>query len=308
MQQSLKGQNVRLATIDELTGEARVFAKSTSCTVTLNVNTDDTSTKDDVSLASKPTATSQSWQLSLESLEVSDVVEMLAAIKSMQPITVLYDEVSTADNQTALGAAFARSGKAYINDVTFNFNDREISSKSIQLQGIGELQKLQGAPEMDIIEVDSNYLRGQYVRLFLGGDGTTTPAAVLAASKSLSLHVSLSLEDSTTKDTPGTWTIQEPTGLSFDITTSALVRSADTITSSVPGKTFADLEDIKEAMSPVRFEIAHVGGANNRTKQDVIVAGLVLVTSITNNNPNRQNSTWDCTLSGYGAYEVPSES
>lgn len=278
---------------------------ATGCTVTLNSNTDDANTKDDVGMASKPTVISKSWSVSVESLSVADVGAMLTAIKSLTPFTLMWDESSTTDNQTAEGAAFARTGSAYLNDCTFNFNDRENSTKSLQFTGIGPLAEVATTPTITPVAAGS-YTKGQFVRLFLSSDNTTTPAAVIAAAKQLSLHVSLTLEDATTKDTTGDWQVQEPTGLTYDISSTALMRSGDTITSGVSGKTIADLEDIYEASNPVKWQIANVSGANQRTKGAVIASGSVIIATLTLNGPNRQNADYTANLNGYGAYTVGS--
>ena len=85
---------------------------------------------------------------------------------------------------------------------------------------------------------------------------------------------------STTKDTTGNWVAQEPVSLSYDITTSALVESGETITSSVDGQGLAELENIKEAGTPVKWQIANVSGANNRTKGSVIASGSAQLTQL----------------------------
>ena len=281
---------------------------ASSCTINLTANTDDASTKDDIGGAQKPTVTSKSWQVSVESLSVADTAAILASIKSYTKVTLLWDEVSTSDNQTPIQAGFARTGSAYLNDVTFNFNDRENATKSLQFTGVGQLAKVTSAPAFEAIEVSSAYTKGQFVRLFLGSDNTATPAKVIASAKSLSFHVSLSLEDATTKDTTGDWQVQEPTGISFDISSNALVRSGDTITSGVQGQALADIMDIYEASNPVKFQIANVSGDNNRTKGGVIVEGSVVITSLNVSAQNRQNATYDATLTGFGEYTVGSES
>lgn len=296
---TLKGQNFRIY------NGASVIGMATGCTVTLNSNTDDANTKDDVGMASKPTVISKSWSVSVESLSVADVGAMLTAIKSLTPFTLMWDESSTTDNQTAEGATFARTGTAYLNDCTFNFNDRENSTKSLQFTGNGPLAKVATTPTITPVAAGS-YTKGQFVRLFLSSDNTTTPAAVIAAAKQLSLHVSLTLEDATTKDTTGDWQVQEPTGLTYDISTTALMRSGDTITSGVSGKTIADLEDIYEASNPVKWQIANVSGANQRTKGAVIASGSVIIATLTLNGPNRQNADYTANLNGYGAYTVGS--
>ena len=298
----LKGQNFRILTFDSTASKFKCVGMATNCTVTLKNNTDDASTKDDVGLAAKPTMTSQGWSVSVESLDVSDAAAMLTVIKSLTPFKLMWDETSTTDNQTGAGATYQRVGDAYLNDATFNFNDRENATKSLQFTGSGALEH---DTHVNYEAVSASaYTKGQFVRLFLSSDNTAAPAAVIAAARSLSLHVSLQMESATTKDTPGSWDIQEPTGMSYDISTSALVRGSDTITSAVAGKTLADIQDIYEAGTPVKWKICNVSGANQRTAGAVIASGSVLLTQLTLNGPNRQNATYDAQLTGYGAYTV----
>ena len=299
----LKGQNFRILTFDSTASKFKCVGMATNCTVTLTNNADDASHKDVVGMAAMPTMTSQGWSVSVESLDVSDAGAMLTAIKSLTPFTLMWDETSTDDNQTGEQAAFARKGQAYLNDATFNFNDRENATKSLQFTGSGALETISSTPSYEAVSA-SAYTKGQFVRLFLSSDNTTAPAKVIAAAKSLSLHVSMTLEDATTKDTTGNWQIQEPTGLSYDISTSALVRGNDTITSAVLAQDLASIESIYEAGTPVKWKICNVSGANQRTAGAVIASGSVLLTQLTLNGPNRQNATYDAQLTGYGAYTV----
>lgn len=301
---TLKGQNFRILTYDSTAEKFKVVGMATNCTVTLTNNTEDASHKDIVGMAAAPSMVSQGWSVSVESLSVADVGAMLTAIKNLTPFTLLWDETSTSDNQTPVAStAFARKGTAYLNDATFNFNDRENATKSLQFTGSGALESLATTPTIESVAAAS-LTKGQFVRLFLSSDNTTAPAKVIAAAKSLSLHVSMTLEDATTKDTDGSWQIQEPTALSYDISTSALVRSNDTITSAVTAQDLASIESIYEAGTPVKWQIANVSGSNQRTKGSVIASGSVLLTQLTLNGPNRQNATYDAQLTGYGAYTV----
>ena len=173
----------------------------------------------------------------------------------------------------------------------------------MQFQGSGPLENVAASEATQVIPLGS-YTKGQFVRLFLGSDNTAAPSTVIAAAKSLSLHVSLTLEDVTTKDTAGDWQIQEPTAISYDISTSALMRSGETITSQVGAKSLADIEAIYEAGTPVKWKIANVGGDNNRTASSTIVSGSVILTQLTLNGPNRQNADYTAQLNGYGDYTV----
>ena len=276
---------------------------ATGCTVTLTNNTESGTHKDVVGSADMPVTVSKSWSVSCDSLNVADAAAMLTAIKSMQPMTLMWDETSTTDNQTREKATFARKGSAYLNDVTFNFNDRENSTKSLQFTGSGPLQTVGSSEATEVIALGS-YTKGQFVRLFLSSDNTAAPSTVIGAAKTLSMHVSLQMESSTTKDTAGDFDLQEPVGLSYDITTGALVRSGETITSAVGAKGLTDLETIYEAGTPVKWKIANVGGDNNRTASSTIVSGSVVLTQLAINGPNRQNADYTATLNGYSEYTV----
>ena len=297
---TLKGQNIRVLLQDGT--KYKVVGKSTNCTVTLTGNTDDASTKDDVGMASKPEIISKSWSVKVDSLDVTDTAAVLNAIKNLTPFTLIWDETATADNQTAQAAAYSRKGQAYLNDVTFNWNDRENSTKQLQFTGSGALEKVSTAPEMQIVTVDGAYTKGQFVRLFLST--TANPAHVVAGAKTLQLHVSMSLEDATTKDTEGDWQVQEPTGLSYDISTNALVASNETITSSVDGYALDDLMNIYELSNLLYWQIANTSGANNRTKGAIICSGSVVITQLELSAQNRTNASYTTTLTGYGIYTV----
>jgi predicted secreted protein len=300
----LKGQNFRILVHNASSHNYTPVGMATNCTVTLTNNTEDASHKDIVGMAATPVMTSQSWQVQVDSLDVSDVGTMLTAIKNLTPFTLVWDETGTSDNRTAQGAAFSRTGQTYLSDATFQFDDRTNSTKSLQFSGTGPISAWDGTEQSVTPAPAFSFTKGQFVRLFLSSDNTAAPAKVIAAAKTLSLHVSMTLEDATTKDTDGTWQIQEPTGLSYDISTSALVRGNDTITSQVTAQDLASIEEIYEAGTPVKWQIANVSGDNQRTKGTVIASGSCLLTQLSIQAQNRSNATYQATLNGYGVYTV----
>jgi predicted secreted protein len=302
----LKGQNLRILVHNATANTYDVVGMATSCTITLNTNTENASTKDDVGLAAKPVVNSKSWQVQVESLDVSNVGAMLTAIKSMSKFKLVWDETSTSDNRTAQGAAFSRTGEAYLNDGTFQFDDRTNSTKSLQFMGTGALSAWDKTGTTVVPAQTLGYTKGQFVRLFLSDNNTDTPDSVIAAAKTLSLHVSLNMENATTKDTEGDWDVQDPTELNYDISTSALVRSGDTITSEVEGKALSDIEDIYESSSPVKWLIANVSGDNQRTMGTVIASGSCIISQLSIQAAVKTAATYQATLTGYGAYTVGS--
>lgn len=300
---TLKGQNFRIIATEG--SSLTVIAMATNCTVTLNNNTEDASTKDDVGNSSMPSVVSKSWSVSVESLNVLNLGQVLDDIKFMRKLFVMWDEVSTTNNQKMLEASFARSGYAYLNDATFTFNDRENSAKSLQFTGASPLEKItKGTVENSVFSPNPTYTKGQFVRLFIGDNNTNVPSKVVAAAKSLSFHVSMSLEDATTKDTTGEWQVQEPTSVSYDITTNALVRSGESIEAEVGAQDLSSIMNIYESGMPVKWVIANVSGPNNRTIGSKILSGSAVLTQLTINAANKQNTDYTANLAGYGQYVI----
>ena len=126
---TLKGQNVRICIWDATAEKYKVIGMSTGCTITLTNNTDDASHKDIAGMAAMPITTSKSWQVQVDSLNVADTAAMLTAIKAMEPMTLMWDETSTTDNQTRAKATWARKGQAFLSDATFQFDNRTNSTK-----------------------------------------------------------------------------------------------------------------------------------------------------------------------------------
>lgn len=296
---TLKGQNFRILDYDGDT--MQVFGQSTNCVVTMTNNVESSTTKDDVGLADKPEVVSRAGSIQVETLNVGDAASFLEAVKTFKVFDLFWDEVSTVDNQTAIGAAVSRHAKAICNDLTLTFNNRENAGKNVQFTLMEAPTAGDNLPRQIILPIGST-TKGQFVRLFLGSDATAVPGKVISSALQLSLHVSVALESVSTKDTEGNWDRQEPTGLTYDITTNALMRSGETITSGVDGQTVADIETIHASGLPVNWEIANVTGANQRTKTTTIVSGKALLTQLTLNAGNRQTATYDAQLNGYGEY------
>ena len=296
----LLGQNLRVLLFDSATEKYHVVAMATSCTINLTNNTQESQTKDDVGLASKPEIVSKAWSVQVESMNVSEMGMFLTAIKSMTPMKLMWDKVNTTNNQAPTGASFARTGMAYLSDCTFNFNDRENSTSSLQFTGCTPLETIV-SPSYATSSV-SAYTKGQFVRLFISD--IASPANVIAGAKTLSLHISLSLESKTSKDTEGTFDVQEPTGLSYDISTNALVESGESITSEVQSELISSMMDYYDDSDLLYWQIANVSGDNNRTKGNIICSGQCQIASLAINAAVKQAATYDASLVGYGPFTI----
>ena len=298
----LKGQNFRIL-FENGDNNLQCIGMSTNCSVTLTGNSENSEHKDIVGNFALPGIVSKSWQVQVDSLDVTDTAAMLTAIKSGKKFRLQWDKTSTGDNQSPQDADYAYNGEAFLTDATFQFDNRTNSTKSLQFSGTGALSSGLYTKDFDSV-TPAGFTKGQFVRLFLGSDNIAAPSKVLASALTCSLHVSVTLEDSTTKDTTGDWIVQEPTGISYDISTSAMMENDETITSQVQGQTIANLETIYNNSQPVKFKIANTSGANNRTAGAAIVSGSVVITSLELQGPNRQVAQYNATLQGYGPYLV----
>lgn len=294
---TLKGQNFRIF------WGSNCFGGATNCTVNLTNNTDDTSVKDDTGAFVKPTTATKSWTVQVDVLNITDVSAFLQSISSGQIFPVFWDETAGTNNQTPQEADFARQGNCIISDFTITCNDRENCVKNVTLTGVGPIQTITN-PLAATGTV--TFTKGQYVRLFLGSNNTDTPLKVIASAKQLSFHVAVNLEDNSTKDTPGDWTYQEVASVSYDISSNALVRGSDDITSLIGGQELNDVMQIYEAGTPVKWFIANVSGDNQRTPGSKIVSGSALISSLKINAQVKNTVTYDTQLTGYGPYTVGS--
>ena len=141
--------------------------------------------------------------------------------------------------------------------------------------------------------------KGQHLRLLLKESTTKYPFALAVG---LQFHLSATTEDSTTKDTTDTtgyWNEYEVTQRSGDIQIDALIGTG----TDAAAKT---LNDVINAVSdtPVDWELAIVGGANNRVVATTICTGKGKITNVSPTGANRQKAQYSCTLNINGPVTV----
>lgn len=129
----IKGQNLRIFI------GGTVVGKCTSCQISLTNNLEDSSTKDSTGLFNQETIATKSWQVSVDSLDETDIDTLITAFCNRTAFTLKWDQTSGLNNAVAEAADFSRTGTAYLTDATFSFNDRQNITKSLQFTGTGEL-------------------------------------------------------------------------------------------------------------------------------------------------------------------------
>jgi hypothetical protein len=134
-------------------------------------------------------------------------------------------------------------------------------------------------------------IKGQNLRILLGGK-------CVAFATSCTVHASLNLEESSSKDSTNNYTEQTPTGISWDMSCDALY-SVDADATGVNG--IAAL-DMVLAQQKVLVQFEQTQGEKNRVPVtgSVAYSGYAWVNDISVNAGNRQNTTYTIQLAGDG--------
>ena len=133
-------------------------------------------------------------------------------------------------------------------------------------------------------------IKGQNLRLRLGGK-------YIGFATSCVVHVSASLEDSSTKDSSdGIFQEQQLTGLAWDISADALY-SVDT---DATGMNAEQALDAILARQKVEVEFTGTVGTNNRQATGHKYTGQAWINDISINATNRQNASYSLQAQGTG--------
>jgi hypothetical protein len=134
-------------------------------------------------------------------------------------------------------------------------------------------------------------IKGQNLRVLIGGK-------CVAFATSCTVHVSLNLEDSSTKDSTNNFTEQLPTGISWDMSCDALY-SVDADATGVNGISALDMV---LAQQKVLVQFEQTQGEKNRVPVtgSVAYSGYGWVNDISVNAGNRANTTYTIQIQGDG--------
>ena len=134
-------------------------------------------------------------------------------------------------------------------------------------------------------------IKGQNLRILLGGK-------CVAFATSCTVHVSLNLEESSTKDSTNNFTEQSPTGISWDMSCDALY-SVDTDATGFNG---INALDTVLAQQKVQVQFEQTQGEKNRVAVSggAVYSGYAWVNDISVQASNRTNTSYTIQLTGDG--------
>ena len=134
-------------------------------------------------------------------------------------------------------------------------------------------------------------IKGQNLRVLIGNK-------CVAFATSCTVHVSLNLEESSTKDSTKNFTEQTPTGISWDMSCDALY----SVDADATGVNAIDALDKVLAQTKVTVMFEQTTGDKNRAAVTggAVYSGDAWVNDISINAANRQNTSYTIQLTGDG--------
>ena len=136
-------------------------------------------------------------------------------------------------------------------------------------------------------------IKGQHLRLVINDK-------CVAAAQTCTVHLSVEMQATSSKDDTGSWQKQEPVGLSWDASTDLLVTLTD---NGSNGELPQDIFTAMIAMTPVTLTFDTTSGTNNRVAQNGALkkSGQAYISDISITAANRANSTMTVQFQGNGA-------
>ena len=115
--------------------------EAVNCSVTINGNMEDSTTKDTVGSYTEEQMTAKDWNVSVDNIDASlaNLRALITRFNSDEKVTVGWDQTAGTQNRVAQNAPFAKSGQAILNDLSIQANNRTNIQVTCQYQGSGAL-------------------------------------------------------------------------------------------------------------------------------------------------------------------------
>jgi hypothetical protein len=278
-----KGQNYRIFI------NGGIVAEETSCSVTRGVDTEDANNKDTAAdstigdiTGANPVAMYKNMQFQVEAqgAGAKSLFTTALGLMTKEGGAVGWAETSGTNNRTPEGTP--TYVKAICNDLTITAPNRQPITCSAQFTVIPGTATASGGGGGTVNS--GPVLRGEFLRLFLGN-------SVIGKATNVSLHVSLSMEDATTKDDTSAssnnldYKAQAPTQINYDISSDCLYDGG--LDSLVEGQIYD-------------WDLSDASGEGQATKGSELAWGSAMLTSLVANAPVNQNITYSATFTGVG--------
>lgn len=292
-----------------------VIASSTNCSLDITANTADAAAKDDPGqgIFDNPEFTNYSWAASNESFIVN--ITYLAYL-----LNIVINGNGQVDfefgNTHAYANNFHKLGKAIITSLTVDAANGDFAKLTLSFEGNGELTSSSDPLEVSPAASILPKIKGKALMIALK---ETSGWKTIACSSSHKLTVTLSVSDVTDKDYNDKAVLKEVTGKSVSLSTENLIEDNSTkpiagtgiqklyelITTGTTAKMLFGYypESIGQTIHGKGTEEAGWGGPGT-----TLLEGDFLVSSLSNNGQNKEDSTFSAEFTSKGAVTVSAAS
>lgn len=298
--QIIKGQSVHL--LIGVSGTKQLIAASTSCDLSVTVNTTDAAAKDDAGqIWDNPIPTTSEWSMNNESF-ICD----LAFLRS------LLDKVINGDAKLSVKwlvtNTFAYIGDAIISSLKVSAPAEGYATLSLSLEGCTPLTSDSQTRPVTLPDTPPARIKGKPLMMYFGTPNSSV--YTICAATSHTLTISCQTASILTKDDNEKQVLKEVTGKSISLSTENLMEAhSESGTQEWKASTLLNRTLTLQNVSKMCFgyfadsigKDVETGGENGSWKNpEAIIEGTFLVSSFSMNAPNKDNVTYTAEFVGQG--------
>ena len=298
--QIIKGQSVHL--LIGMSGSKQLIAASTSCDLSVTVNTTDAAAKDDAGqIWDNPIPTTSEWSMNNESF-ICDIAFL----------RTLLDKVINGDAKLSIKwlvtNTFAYIGDAIVSSLKVSAPAEGYATLSLSLEGCSPLISDSNTSPVTLPDTPPARIKGKPLMVYF--KSSTKDLYTICAATSHTLTISCQTASILTKDDNEKQVLKEVTGKSISLSTENLMEThSESSTREWTATSLLTRTLTLQNVSKMCFgyfadsigKDVETGGENGSWKNpESILEGLFMVSSFSMNAPNKDNVTYTAEFVGQG--------
>lgn len=297
--QIIKGQSVHL--LIDVSGSKQLIAASTSCDLSVTVNSTDAAAKDDVGqIWDNPIPTTSEWSMTNESF-ICDIAFL----------RTLLDKVVNGNAKISIKwlvtNVLAYTGEAIVSSLKVTAPAEGYATLSLSLDGCTALTKDTEIQPVALPDTTPARIKGKPLMVYYSNTGSN--CSTICAATSHTLSISCQTASILTKDDNEKQVLKEVTGKSISLSTENLLEIHSEATTEWSAVNTLNLALISPSDKHLTFgyfadsigKDVETGGEKGSWKNpEAIIEGTFMVSSFSMNAPNKENVTYSVEFQGQG--------
>lgn len=299
--QIIKGQSVHL--LIDVSGTKQLIAASTSCDLSVTVNTTDAAAKDDAGqIWDNPIPTTSEWSMNNESF-----------ICDLAFLRTLLDKVINGNAKLSIKwlvtNTFAYIGDAIVSSLKVSAPAEGYATLSLSLEGCTPLTSDSQTRPVTLPDTPPARIKGKPLMVYFKNE-TSSEVYTICAATNHTLTISCQTASILTKDDNEKQVLKEVTGKSISLSTENLMEThSESNTREWKASALLTRTLTLQNVSKLCFGYfansigidVETGGANGSWKNpEAILEGTFVVSSFSMNAPNKENVTYTAEFVGQG--------